>query len=110
MGSGFGPDRGDRLPHLLQALAPEGEDVGMAAGDPDRGRRRAAEIDRRVGVLHRLRRDRSGLEAVVSALVIHRGVGGPEPAQDGDIFVGPGIARVVVLIVAVLSLVGVAAA
>ena len=94
----------------VERLAPERVDVGVLGRDGDRRVGRPAEVDRQVGLLRGPHRRGGALEAVELAAVVDRAVGGPDRAQHLEVLVGAAVARVVVEVVAVASLIGVAAA
>ena len=64
---------GDGLPHLGVRLAPQRVDIGVLAGDLDRGVGRAAEIHRQMRRLDRLDVREGALEAIVLPGIVERG-------------------------------------
>ena len=94
----------------VERLAPERVDVGVPRRDGDRRVGRPAEVDRQVRLLRGPHRRGGAFEAVELAGVVDRAVRGPDRAQHLEVLVGAAIARVVVAVVAVASLIGVAAA
>ncbi len=100
----------DALADGGQRLAPQHVDVAVLGADGMRGFRGAAEVERDMRLLDGLDL-REGLGHVIElALEVEGPLLGPGPAQQDEILVGAAIARVVVEPVAVLGLVGVAAA
>ncbi len=84
-----------------QRLAPEHVGVGVPGGDLDGCVGGATEIDRYVRRLARAHRWRGALEAVELAVEIHRSRGGPDSTQGLQVFVGTGVAAVMVEVVAI---------
>ena len=81
----------------------------MTSGDFECGRRRAAEVDGDMRLLHGFHFGEALFEAIVLAVVIEGFGLGPDAAQDVQVFVGAGIAFVMRQVVAVAALFGVVA-
>jgi hypothetical protein len=109
-GAGGRADTGDDVAHLCMGLAPQCVNIGMLAGDLDRRVGSAAEIDRDARALNRPYFGGGAGETIIGTLVIDRAIGGPDRFQDADIFVGTGVALVLVQIIAVALLVDIVAA
>src|SRR5882724_2252971 len=100
----------DALADGGQRLAPQHVDVAVLGPVGVRGFRGAAEVERDVRLLDGLDlRERLG-HVIELALEVEGPLLGPGPAQQDEILVGAAVTRVVVEPVAVLGLVGVAAA
>ena len=106
----FGAHPLDGLAGLRQRLAPQGEDVGMFAGDGDGRFRRAAKIDRKMRFLQRANGGPGLLGLIEIVVNIHRLLAGPHLAHGVEEGVGAGVALVVVEIIAIPALLGIVAA
>ena len=97
-----------QLARLVERLAPQRVDVGVFAGDRNRCLRSPAEIHRHVRLaiarLQRLDFGERVLEAVVRAFMVKGALGRPYLVQHVEIFVGAGVALIVVQPVAVAAL------
>ena len=101
LGLGGGAHSADMPVDRGQRLAPEHVGVGVPGGDLDGCVGGATEIDRYVRRLARAHRWRGALEAVELAVEIHRSRGGPDSTQGLQVFIGTGVAAVMVEVVAI---------
>ena len=114
---GIAAGGGDPIPHVGDALgdggpglAPQGEEVGAAAGHVQGDVGGAAEEQRQVGTLAAASLAVGVLEVVELAVVVEGFRFGPDATHHGEVFVGAAVAGVMVEPVAVLPLLQVVAA
>jgi hypothetical protein len=100
----------DLLGCLRQRFAPDRECVRVLAADAEGGLRRAAEVERDVGLLRRAQVAPEVLDVVVGALVVERLAARPGELEDVEVLVGAGVALVLGEVVAVARHLGVGAA
>lgn len=92
---GAHPHVGDLFRHRRRRFAPGEVDIQLFGGEFVGGGGISAEIQRRVGVLHRRKKHLSALDAQMPALKIY-GLPGEHAAPDVQEFVGNSVALVVV--------------